>query len=96
MTASDDETVSARLAQVRAQRRHLDRLRVAERRDALDEGAAQRASEREVQQQDDAQPESMTSEDSRSVLLAEEAALALEQSSLVADRDLGDDFGMDL
>ena len=40
MAVSDDDGTTERLAQVRAQRRHVGRLRVAERRDAAHEGAA--------------------------------------------------------
>lgn len=95
MAVSDDDGTAERLAQVRAQRRHLRRLRTAERRDGAHEREAEAAAEREAE----AEHERFTappagSGDTRRLLLAEEAALELERASLAADRELGPDMEM--
>jgi len=49
MAVSDEDGTAERLSQVRAQRRHIGRLRVAERRDATHERAADSAAAREAE-----------------------------------------------
>jgi hypothetical protein len=97
VAVSDDGGTAERLAQTRAERRHLQRLRVAERRDAAHERAADRRAEREAQTTYDplAVP-SPTAADTRELLAVEQDQLALERGSLVADRDLDDGIEMDM
>jgi hypothetical protein len=91
MAVSDDDGTAERLAQVRAQRRHLSRLRVAERRDGAHERAAEADAQREAEQATDASATpSLSSADTRTLLIAEEAALELDRAALLAERDLGD------
>ena len=97
MAVSDDDGSAERLAQTRANRRHIGRLRTAERRDAEHEHAADRRSEREAETGYDplaALP--MSSADTRQQLAAEQDALALERSSLVADREVDDGIEMEM
>lgn len=98
MAVSDEDGTAERLSQVRAQRRHVGRLRVAERRDAAHERAADSAAEREAETglgHDPLATPPMSSADSRSLLIAEEAALELDRAGLVADRE-GDGFEMEM
>ena len=93
MAVSDDDGTAERLAEVRAQRRHLGRLRVAERRDAAHERAVAAAAEREAEQatgQDPLATPPVSSADTRTLLIAEEAALELDRAALVADRGVDD------
>jgi hypothetical protein len=98
MAVSDDDGTAERLAQVRAQRRHVGRLRVAERRDAANQGAAAAAAEGGAEQaagQDPHAAPPMASADARTLLIAEEAALELDRAALVADREI-DDAGVEV
>lgn len=91
MATSDDDGTAERLAQVRAQRRRLDRLRAAERRDAAHEQAADADGEREAQDRlghDPLAAPPISSADTRSLLIAEQAALELDKAGLLADRDI--------
>jgi hypothetical protein len=86
------------VAQVRAQRRHLDRLRIAARRDAAHEQAADADAEREADagiDPDTVATPSISSAEARLLLIAEQAALELDRAGLVADRDV-DGVEMDL
>jgi hypothetical protein len=99
MAVSDDDGTAERLAQVRAQRRHVGRLRVAERRDAAHEGAAAVAAEGEAEQAAGRDPHAapaMASADARTLLIAEEAALELDRAGLAADREAGNDVGVEM
>jgi hypothetical protein len=91
MAVSDDDGTAERLAQVRAERRHLSRLRVAERRDGAHERAAEADAQREAEQTNEplAAPP-MSSADTRTLLIAEEAALELDRAARLAERDVGD------
>jgi hypothetical protein len=93
MAVSDDDGSTERLAQVRAQRRHVGRLRVAERRDGAHERAGESDAQREAEQaasQDPLATPPPSSADTRTLLIAEEAALELDRAGLLADRDVGD------
>ncbi len=93
MAVSDDDGTAERLAQVRAQRRHVGRLRTGERRDAAHEGAAAAAARGEAEQaagQDPHATPPVASADTRTLLIAEEAALELDRAALVADREIDD------
>lgn len=97
MAVSDEDGTAERLAQVRAARRHVGRLRVAERRDAAHERAADSAAKREAETglgNDPLATPLVSSADTRSLLLAEEAALEFDRAGLVADRE-GDE-GMEM
>jgi hypothetical protein len=97
MAVSDDDGSAERLAQTRANRRHIGRLRTAERRDAEHEHAADRRAEREAETgYDPLATPPMSSADTRQVLAAEQDALALERSSLVADREVDDGIEMEM
>jgi hypothetical protein len=80
MAVSDDDGTAERLAQVRAQRRHLGRLRTAER-PAVEQlpGVG-----------------SLPSAETRTLLIAEEAALELDRAALAAEREAGIDVDMDI
>jgi hypothetical protein len=97
MAVSDNDGSAEPLAQTRANRRHIGRLRTAERRDAELEHAADRRSKRDAETDYDplATPP-MSSADTRQLLAAEQDALALERSSLVADREVDDGVEMGL
>lgn len=98
MTVSDDDGSAQRLAQVRAERRHLARLRVAERRDAAHERAAATAAERQAERAAGYDPlaaPAVSSGDTRTLLIAEQAALELERGSLVDDREVDDGIEME-
>ncbi len=97
MAVSDDDGTAERLSQVRAQRRHIGRLRTAERRDGAHVGAADAAAEREAEAGNDplAATPPLGSGDTRTLLLAEEASLELDRASLVADHDVDDGFEME-
>ena len=97
MAVSDDDGTAERLSQVRAQRRHVGRLRTAERRDGAHERAADAAAEREAEDSHDplATPPRLGSADTRTLLFAEEAALELVRASLVADREVDEGFEME-
>ena len=99
MAVSDDDGTAERLAQVRAQRRHLGRLRAAERRDAAHERTADGAADRDAEQhveQEHLAAGGLPSVDTRTLLIAEEAALELDRAALAADRDAGKDIDVDL
>lgn len=97
MAVSDDDGSAERLAQARASRRHIGRLRTAERRDAEHEHAGDRRSEREAETgYDPLATPPMSSADTRQRLAAEQGALAIERSSLVADREVDDGIEMDM
>lgn len=98
MAVSDDDGSGERLAQVRAQRRHVSRLRVAGRRDAAHERAAETAAEREAEGRSGLDPTDtppISSADTRTLLIAEQAALELDRSGLVADREVDDGMEME-
>ena len=97
MDTSDADGAAERLAHIRAERRHLTRLRAAERRDAVPERLAA-DHERHAEQRLD--PASIRADDEHSadtmtLLLAEQAPLGLDRASLVADREVEDVFGME-
>lgn len=99
MAVCDEDGTAERLSQVRAQRRHIGRLRVAERRDAAHERAADSAAEHEAEAglgHDPLATPPMSSADSRSLLIAEEAALELDRAGLVVDREVEDGIEMDM
>lgn len=98
MAVSDDDGSAERLAQTRAERRHVRRLRTAERRDAAHERAADRRAEVEGETgYDPLATPPPPSADTRVLLAAEQdAALALERASLVADREVDDGIPMDM
>jgi len=89
MAVSDDDGTAERLAQARAQRRRLGRLRTAERRDGVHEHAADAAADRAAEQDPLTTPLPTTSEATRARLIAEQDAIALDQAGLVSDRDGG-------
>ena len=99
MAVSDDDGTAERLAEVRAKGRHLGRLRVAERRDAAHERAAVAAdAEREAERatgQDPLATPPLSSADTRTVLIAEQAALELGRPALVAEREVDDGVEME-
>jgi hypothetical protein len=98
MAVSDDDGSAQRLAQVQAQRRHVRRLRVAERRDAH-ERAADAAARREAERRMGLDPlvaPAVSSADTRTLLIAEQAALELDRPGLVADREVDDGMEMGL
>lgn len=87
MAVSDDDGTAERLAQTRADRRHLRRLRTAERRDAAHEHAADRRAEVEAETgYDPLATPPLPSADTRQQLATEQDELSLERSNLVADR----------
>lgn len=93
MAVSDDDGTAERLAQVRAEQRHVRRLRAAERRDAAHEAAAARVAERETEravEQDSLASPPVSADDARSLLIAEAAALELEREALIVDREVDD------
>lgn len=95
MAVSDEDGTAERLAQTRAERRHIRRLRTAERRDAAHErGAEQRAGLEAETGYDPLTKPPPPSADTREMLAAEQDALALEIGSLVADRELDDGIGL--
>jgi len=99
MAVSDEDGTAERLSQVRAQRRHVGRLRVAERRDAAHERAADSAADREAETglgNDPLATPPMSSADSRSLLIAEGATLELDRAGLVADREVEDGIEMEM
>ena len=98
MAVSDEDGTAERLAQVRAERRHVERLRVADRRDAAHERAADAVAEREAVglDHDRLATPPMSGADSRALLIAEEAALELDRASLVADRAAEDGIEMEM
>lgn len=97
MAVSDEDGTAERLAQTRAERRHIRRLRTAERRDAAHERGAERRAEVEAETgYDSLTTPPSSSADSRELLAAEQDALALERGSLVADRELDDGMAMEL
>ncbi|WAX58527.1 hypothetical protein M6B22_07115 [Jatrophihabitans cynanchi] len=97
MAVSDEDGTAERLAQTRAERRHIRRLRTAERRDAAHERGAERRAELETETgYDPLTTPSMSSADTRELLAAEQDALALERGSLVADCGPEDDREMDI
>lgn len=94
MAVSDDDGTAERLAQVRADRRHVRRLRVAQRRDAQHEREAHERAEVEANQRvDEATTPPLPSGDTRELLAVEQDALALERASL-ADADAGIEMDM--
>jgi hypothetical protein len=97
MAVSDEDGTAERLAQTRAERRHIRRLRTAERRDAAHERGADRRAELEAETGYDTLPTpSPSSADNRELLAAEQDAVALERGSLVADREPDDGMAMEL
>lgn len=97
MAFSDEDGIAERLAQTRAERRHIRRLRTAERRDATHERGAERRAELEAETgYDPLTTPPMSPADSRELLAAEQDALALERGSLIADREPDDGMEMKL
>jgi hypothetical protein len=99
MAVSDDDGPAERLAQVRAQRRHVGRLRTGERQHAGHEGAAAAAAQGEAELaagQDPLGTPPAAAADTRTLLIAEEAALELDRAGLAADRDTGNDVGVEM
>ena len=99
MAVIEDDGTAERLSQVRAERRHVARLRVAGRRDAAHERAADAAAEREAETipgQDPLATLPMSSADTRALLIAEEAALEFGRAGLVADREVDDGFDIEM
>lgn len=97
MAVSDEDGTAERLAQTRAERRHIRRLRTAERRDAAHERGADRRAELEAETgYDPLTTPPPSSADSRELLAAEQDALALERGSLLADCELYDGLEMDV
>jgi hypothetical protein len=98
MAVSADDDTAEQLTQVRAQRRHLGRLPVAERRDAAHERAAAAAAERDADQaigQDPLANPPVSSAHTRTLLIAEQVALQLDRAALVADREVDDGVEME-
>ncbi|HEY3630591.1 MAG TPA: hypothetical protein VGL21_06810 [Jatrophihabitantaceae bacterium] len=94
MAVSDDDGTAERLAQVRADRRHVRRLRVAQRRDATHEREAHERAEVEANRRvDESTTPLLPSGDTRELLAVEQDALALERASL-ADADAGIEMDM--
>lgn len=99
MAVSDDDGTAERLMQLRAKGRHLRRLRVAERRDAAHERAADSAARREADPpvgMDPLAAAPVSSADTRTLLIAEQAALELDRAALVADGEVDAGIGMEL
>lgn len=95
MATSDDDGTAERLAQVRAKRRHIQRLRVGQRRDRSHEAEATARAELAVEHPHDTGAAlSQGAGDSREFLAVQQDLLALERGSLVADAELegGIDF----
>jgi hypothetical protein len=99
MAVSDDDGTAERLAHVRAQRRHLGRLRTAERRDATHQQAADAAAALDAERPAAEQllgVGSLPSAETRTLLIAEEAALELDRAAPDAEREAGIDVDMDI
>lgn len=98
MATSDDDGTAERLAQVRAERRHVQRLRVGQRRDRSYGAQAAAHAELVVDDAHDVGAASLLvgSGDSREFLAAQQDLLALERGSLVIEADLDSsiEFGM--
>jgi hypothetical protein len=97
MATSDDDGTSERLAQVRAERRHIQRLRVGHRRDRSHHAQAPARAELTVDDvHDTGAPPLLGAGDSREFLAVQQDLLALERGSLVANAELdgGIDFEM--
>jgi hypothetical protein len=94
MAISDEDGSAERLAQLRAARRHLGRLRVAERRDAAHERAADADAERKAEPPliDEPLTTSTPSAETRTLVIAEEAALEWAIGNLAADREIDEDI----
>lgn len=95
MAISDDDETAERLAQTRAARRQVSRLRTAERRDAGHEHAAERRAEAEAGYDSLSTP-ALPSAETRALLAAEQDEFALERGNLGADRDVDDGIDMDM
>lgn len=94
MATSDDDGTSERLAQVRAERRHIQRLRVCHRRDHRHEAQATARAELAVEDPHDPSAVPLLGPgDSREFLAAQQDLLALERGRLGADAEL--DGGID-
>jgi hypothetical protein len=94
----DDDAVAERLAPARAERRHLRRLRGAERCDGAREGVADENARKEAERSSEPNQLAVAQQeanDTRRLLLAEEAAVELDRASLVADREIADSFEPD-
>ena len=97
MATSDDDGTSERLAQVRSERRHIQRLRAGERRDRSHQAQATARAELAVADaRDTGALPLLGTGDSREFLAVQQDLLALERGSLVANAELngGIDFEM--
>ena len=97
MAVSDEDGTAERLAQTRAERRHIRRLRTAEHRDAAHERRAERQAGLEAETSyDPPTTPPPSSADSREMVAAGQDVLALERGSLVADREPENGMAMEL
>ena len=97
MIISDDDGTAELLAQVRAERRHVPRLRTAQQRDQGRDAETDTDAEREREDRlDPLAAVPLPSADTVTLLIAEQAALEWDRANLVADVEADHGIEMEL